>query len=258
MTGRRRTTKKVTPETGISGSFKDEEYRDNVGYDGPPPPVGLYPGKLTSVGQHTTTDDAIVWTFDITEGKYEGWRGWIYSNMSTTKWRTHEILVSLGIIEPQDDIEITFDEIMKKAGPVRLRIVNEDYDGDSVPKIRKVVKPGKVVEALEDSGNDDEDDEDDDFKKEEKPKPTSRRSRAKKEPEPEPEEDEEEPDEDDAEEGEGIDLDALEEELEDMDLKQLKAKAKEFGLTRAETKDLDEEDLIEAILDKAEEQNPPF
>lgn len=254
MTGRRRTTKKVTPETGISGSFKDEEYRDNVGYDGPPPPRGLYPGKLNSVGQHTTTEDSIVWTFDISEGKYEGWRGWTYSNMSTMKWRTHEILVSLGIIEPNGEIDVTFEEIMKKAGPVRLRIVSEEYGDDTVPKIGKIVKPGKVVESVPD----DEEEEDEDFKKEkEEPKKPAARSRrsAKKDPEPEPEDDED--DEEDDEE-EGLDLEALEEELEDLDLPGLKKRAKDFSITRAEMKDLDEEDLIDLIMEKAEEQNPPF
>lgn len=251
----RRTTKKaVTPETGINGSFDDTEYKESSGgYDGPPPPVGLYPGKLTSVGQHTTSDDSIVWTFDITEGKYQGWRGWIYTNMSSAKWKTQDILVALGLIEPNGEINQTYEQIMQEAQPVRLRVIAEEYGGDLVPKLRTVLKAGKPVESVPDE---EDDEEDEDFKKEEK-KPAARRSRAAKKPDPEPEPEDEGEDE---EEGEGLDLDALEEELEDMDLKGLKAKAKEFGLSRAEIRELgdDEDALVDAIMDKAEEQNPPF
>jgi hypothetical protein len=246
----------VTPETGISGNFKDTEYKESGGgYDGPDPATGLYPAKLTSVGPHTTSDTSIVWTFDITDGKYAGWRGWTYSDMDNAKWKTQQILVALGVIEPNGDINKTYDQIMKEAEPCRIRTVSESYEGEHRAKIRSLLKG---LGASADAADEEEEEEDADFddKKPAKKAAPARgsRSRKAKDPEPEPEEEEEE----DGDEEEGIDLDALEEELEDMSLADLKKKAKEFGATRTEIKDLDGEELIDLILDKAEEQNPSF
>ena len=247
--------KAITPETGIAGSFRDTEYKEqSVGYDGPPPPAGLYPMKLSSVGPHTTSDTAIVWTFDINEGKHTGWRGWMYSDMDNSKWKTQNICVALGLIEPNEDINLTYEQILKQAGPVRGRIRLEEYNYEYTPKLQTVIASSGTPEA--DTDDEDEADEDfDDEPEEKKPaakKAPARRGRATKEPEPEPEDDE------DDEEDEGIDLDALEEELEKLTPAKLKAKAKEFGLTRADIKEMDEDDLIDAILEKAEEQNPSF
>lgn len=247
--------KTITPETGISGSFKDTEYKEQSGgYDGPPPPTGLYPMKLSSVGQHTTSDTSIVWTFDVTSGKYAGWRGWMYSDMDNAKWKTQNICVALGLIEPNEEIAMSFEEILKKAGAVRGRVRTEEYNDEFRPKLQTVIAADpNATEAPEEDDEDEEEDEDFADKKPAKATtPARRRATAKKEPEPE----------DDAEEGEaedeGLDLDALEEELEELDLKELQAKAKEFGAKRADLKDKSEDDLIDWILEKAEEQNPSF
>ena len=306
MAGRatRGARKVITQETGISGSFKGVEYKESGGgYDGPPPPRGLYPAKLTSVGAHTTGDTAIVWTFDITTGKYAGWRGWVYSDMDNAQWKTQQILVALGVIEPEAEINKTYDQIMKEAGDCRVQIITEDYQDELRPKVKNVLKPSE--QSADGDDEDDADDEDFDDKK-----PAAKTSGRSKKADPDPEDDEpatddeareareeelsdlklpalkkaakeaglaladyrgkseeelvelildkEFPEGDGEESGDGIDLDALEEELEDLDLKQLTAKAKEFGATRAELKGLDEEELIDLILEKAEEQNPSF
>lgn len=304
--GRAGRTATVTPDTGISGDFKDTDYKESGGgYDGPDPASGLYKVKLTSVGAHTTSDTAIVWTFDIIEGKYTGWRGWSYSDMDNAKWKTQQLLVGLGVIEPNAEINKTYEQIMKEAQPCRARVVSELYNDEHRAKIRTLL-PGLGAATAEA----DEEEKDEDF--DDAPAP-SRRSRAKA-ADPEPEDDEEEgdadeerqdreeeldsldlpalkkaakaagltladyrgkdakalvtlildkefPSDEEGEEGEGeegLDLEALEEQLEDMDLKQLKAKAKEFGAKVADIKGLDEEELIDWIMEKAEEQNPSF
>jgi len=243
--GGTRAKKAVTHETGISGSFKDTEYREDAGggYDGPPPTPGLYAARLVSVEQHTTTEDSICWIFEIVAGKYSGWRGWVYTNMSTAKFKTQQILVAMELMEPEGEVNMTFEDIRAKANPLRVRVQNEQYDGDAVPKIRGFLTADGTAPADEAEPEE----EDPDFKEDPKPAARSRRGR-KAEPEPEPEPDK----------AEGIDLDALEEELEDMSLADLKKKAKEFGLSRTDIKDLDEEDLIDAIMERAEEQDPPF
>lgn len=299
--------KTITPETGISGSFGDTEYKEQgAGYDGPQPPRGLYPAKLSSVGAHTSSDTSIVWTFDVTDGKYAGWRGWVYSDMDNSKWKTQNILVALGVIEPGGEVNKTYEQIMKDAEPCRIQVIMEDYQEELRSKVKNVLAAGTASADTED--NEEEEDEDFDDKKKPAPKPSARRSRATKDPEPEPEDDEDEDGdereareaelaelsaaevkkaakeagltlkdyrgkepgeiielilekefpEDEDEKGEEFDLDALEEELEDMSLADLKKKGKEFTLTLKDMKDLDEEELIDLILEKAEEQNPSF
>lgn len=249
--------KTITPETGISAKFDDTEYKEQGGgYDGDPPPDGLYPMKLVSAKQHTTSDTAIEWQFDIAEGKYAGWRGWMYSDLGSMKWKTQNILVALGLMEPEGEINHTFEAIMKDAGPVRGRIKKEEYQDEYKPKLQGVLKATGTKTTA-----DEEDEADEDFDDEEKPAakkaaPARRGRAAKKEPEPEPEDDEDEEDEEEG--GDELDLDALEEELEDMDLVALKKKAKEFGAKVSEIRGKDEEELIDLILEKAEEQNPSF
>jgi hypothetical protein len=312
----RRTTKggrtKVDHSTGISGDYSDVPEREGGDiYDGPAPTPGLYQGKLSSVGQHTTTEDSVVWTFDITEGKYAGWRGWVYTNSSAAKWKQQDILVALGLMEKGGSCSLSYEEILRKGGAVRLRVVAEPYNGETTAKIKTVLAPP------EDADTDDSDDDDPDFQDEPETKPTRARGRKAKEPEPEPDEDDsddelaelreelegltlvklkqraktdyeatvtdlkgldkngviewiiaQEADPDDAgDDGDdadsGLDLDALEEELGGLDLDGLMEKAKEFGLwkTRTEKKKfagMDEDKLVDAILDAAEEQNPEF
>lgn len=301
--------RKIAPSEGISGSFDDVERKDF--YEGEQPKPGLYPGKLVSVEQHTTSDDSIHWVFDITSGQFKGWRGHLYSNMSSAKFKTEQCLVGLGVIEEGGTINHTFDQIMKKAKPCRLRTVFEEYNDEQRAKISRVMVASADAEPDEDDDEPDEDFDDD-------PKPSRARGRKKPEPEPEDDEDEaeDEPAEDDEraerlleleelsladlkkeakaagfalkdyrgkdsveiatmildkeypgaeddeegdDEGEELDLEALEEELSELSLADLKKKAKEYGLALKDYKGKDEEGVIELILDKLEaDGEPPF
>jgi hypothetical protein len=299
--------KTITQENGISAKFDDTEFKEGGGrYEGPAPAPGLYPCKLVDVEPHDTSDTAMRWTFDITDGKYAGWRDWVYSDLDRSKWKTQNILVALGLMEPEGEINHTYEEIKKKAEPFRARVTNEIYNNETKGRISAFLKG--LGSAVADS-DEDEAEEDEDFDDKKPAAKPARRSRAK-DPEPEPETDEdgdgdderqdreeeldsltlaqlkkaakeagltladyrgkekgeivelildkEFPEEAEEEKGGELDLDALEEELEDMDLKELTAKAKEFGVTRADLKGKDEEELIDLILEKAEEQNPSF
>lgn len=233
--------RKIAPSEGISGSYDDIERkeRDFEPYDGPEPKPGLYAGQLAKVGQHTTSDDAVVWIFTIDGGQYDGWPGWMYTNGSTTKWKQEQILVALGLMEEGGTINLTFEQIMKKAGPVRLRIQNEEYNDEMRPKISRVLKAASDVAPAADA---DEDEPDEDF--DDNPKPTRAQQRkGKTPPEPEPEDDE---DDDDAEEA----REERAEELEELDAAALKKILKtDHGLKLADYKGKDEEALVEMILD---------
>lgn len=126
--------------------FEDYDSSKSGGYSGDEPKNGIYDGVLVSCREHTTTDDALEWQFDITEGDYKGWRGWVYSNMSSTKWRTQEIVAAIQgeeskmSLDPAGEGEDgTKTKVVKKALPVRLRIKGENYEGERRAKIRNVL-----------------------------------------------------------------------------------------------------------------------
>lgn len=254
---RKTSTKALDPSKGISGDYSDVEVKEGM-YDGEPPTPGLYKAVLSSVGQHTTSDDAVVWTFDITDGKYTGWRGWVYTNNSTAKWKQQDVLVALGLMEVGGSCSLSYEEILRKGGPVRVRVISEPYGEEMRAKIKTVMASAEAADEA-----DDEDDDDPDFQDEPaKPTRATARKAKKAEPDPEPEDDEDDDSDDDGDD-EGLDLDALEEELGEMEAADLVAKAKEFGLwkTRSEKKAFEaksEDDMVDAILDAAEEANPEF
>lgn len=245
----------ITPEKGIAGDYSDVERKEFKfeRYEGEEPTKGLYPAKLVDVGQHTTTDDAVYWVYQITSGKYAGWNGWVYTNNSTIKWKQEQQLVALGLMEEGGSVALTYEQILKKGGPVRIKLFMDDYDGDERAKIDRVIAASSTA-ALPDDEDDDEPEEEEEVKPS---RARARRGKVEQEPEPEDDGDEEDEDEEEGDE-DGIDLEALEEELDGMTLVQLKAKAKEFGLGVRDTKGRDKDALIELILDKAEEQEPPF
>lgn len=277
---------------GLKRSYKDEEYKEGGGfYDGPAPTPGMHPVKLVDVGDHTSQDgnEGVKWTYDITEGKFAGWRGYVYTNDSTTLWKEQEMLVALGVIKPNAELNMSYANIIKKAQPARARIINELYEGEATGKIRTLLKAdanaGKakgrpaddeVDEDFEDEPLQDSDERDERAEELEALTLVRLKAEAKKaglgladykgktEDEiidlildaefPESEESEEEPEEDEDQEPEEFDGEALQEELEKLSPVKLKALAKkEYGATLADLKGLDTDEIIEWVLDKAEE-----
>lgn len=277
----------------LKRSYKDEEYKPGGGiYDGPAPTPGMHPVKLVSVEEHTSAEgnDGVKWTLDICEGKFTGWRGYVYTNDDTALWKEQEMLVALGVIKPNGSIDMTFDAIVKKAKPCRARIKNEMYDGEARGKIATLIPADAAGPATKGKGRADEPEDDAEFEDEaESDEELDERAEelaalslvklkaeAKKAgltladykgksdteiidlilgvefPEDADEEDEEEPEDEDEE--EGFDAEALQEELEKLTLVKLKARAKaDYSATLADLKGLDKEEVIEWILDKAEE-----
>lgn len=130
--------------------FDDYEERTG-GYDGETPKKGLYTGTLIEFGDHESSsgNEGLVWVFEISEGEYKGWRGWVYSNLDSTKWKTQQVVKAInGGSEEKvvlDTSEKGVAKILKNASPVRLRIVNELYEGESKGRI-KTVMPAETDE----------------------------------------------------------------------------------------------------------------
>lgn len=130
------------------GKF-DRDYSDverkeaGEGYSGDQPKPGIYNAVLSSVGEHTTSDTATVWTFDITDEPFAGWRGWVYTNAEGAAWKEMQILEGVGILEPgQTKPKVsTHEAILKKAGPCRVRVKNETYEGEKRAKITTILPP---------------------------------------------------------------------------------------------------------------------
>lgn len=119
------------------------------GYDGEQPKRGVYTAELVGCHEHTSGggSESIAWIFEITEGDYKGWRGWIYSNMDASLWRTQEIVLAINggkkgkmDIEPADSArEMRDSKTVKKAKQVRIRTNSEDYEGEKRARIRTVL-----------------------------------------------------------------------------------------------------------------------
>lgn len=133
--------------------FDDYEEKEG-GYDGPVPKRGTYPARLVSCKEHTSSDTAIEWIFEITEGDFKGWRGWLYSDMENAKWKTQQIVKALNggkeskfTVDPVENSEDgTKSKTVKKAMPVKIRTRMEKYEEEDRAKIRTVMPDGDAAE----------------------------------------------------------------------------------------------------------------
>jgi hypothetical protein len=127
--------------------FDEYEEKSGSGYEGEVPKKGTYTADLVKLAEHTSSDDALVWVFEITEGDYKGWRGWVYSNMSTAKWKTQQIVKAISggqekplKLEPAEkEAEGEKSKTVKKAKSVRIRLTTETYEDEKRAKIRTVM-----------------------------------------------------------------------------------------------------------------------
>lgn len=146
-----------------------DESKDSGGYNGDEPKRGIYDAVLSGLSEHTSDggNEGLKWTFDITEEPYEGWRGWVYSNMDSTQWRTDQIVNAINggkkgkfVLDPSEKGEDAADnKTVKSALPVRVRIKHEEYDGETRAKIRTVLvneDAGKKSKKKGKSGKDDD------------------------------------------------------------------------------------------------------
>lgn len=284
-TSRRRSSEE--PVGGrIADDFSDEDYREpSEGYQGEQPTKGLYTCELFGINDHTKQGEdepsSVRWGFRLVDGSenkhgddVSGWSDYIYTT-ENTRWRVQQILVALGVIKPKGKVNLSYDQILKKAKPCTVRVGVERYvpEDGSDPEWRgrmQAFLPLKEAAATKSRRRKDDDepaedvfDEDpeaDEEEEEEETPPPARRSRRKAEPEPAEDEDEEDEGEDEGE--EPYDPDALAAELEDLSVAALKKRAREeFGVRI--TRGMEAEEIIDAVLDTLdadedeEEEEPP-
>lgn len=126
--------------------FDDVEYKDpQEGYNGEQPRPGLYDAKLVVCEEHdggTGDAEKTHWVFEIVGGDYEGWRGHGYTDDENSAWKEQAWLVALGIMKPNESVDTTHERILKNAKPVRIRVRNEKYEGETRAKLGSVLPPG--------------------------------------------------------------------------------------------------------------------
>ena len=140
--------------------FDDYEEKSGSGYDGEVPKKGVYTGELVKFAEHTSSDDSLVWVFEITEGDYKGWRGWVYSNMSSAKWKTQQIVKAISggkedkfKLEPAEkEAEGESSKTVKKAKKVRLRVATEIFEEEKRAKIRVVMPLDGDIKSKDSGG----------------------------------------------------------------------------------------------------------
>lgn len=231
--------------------FSDEEYREpSEGYNGPEPTKGLYTCELVRVSDHfkggnEDGDQSVKWLFRLAEGSEnkhgESVAGWTDSQYTTenTAWREQQMAVALGLIKPNGKLNMTYDQMVKKAKPCTCRVVMERYipEDGSDPEFRgrMVSFMGLREDGAKTSGS----------------KASSRRRKIDDAEEPEPDDVDEE---DDDEEDWSEDPDELATQLEPLSLAELKKVAKEDFEIKV-TRGMDADDITEAILDTLEEDD---
>lgn len=142
------------------GSY--DESKTGGGYGGAEPTRGIYKAALVSVADHESKqgNEGLEWKFEIKDGEFAGWRGYVYSDLGNSLWKTQQIVHS---ITGNADKDVTLDtdddgaKMAKKAKPVMIRVVQEKYEGEPRAKIR-VVMP-----LVDPAGAEDEGDESDPF-----------------------------------------------------------------------------------------------
>jgi hypothetical protein len=126
-------------------NYADVDRSNDGQYAGDVPKPGIYDFKLARVSEHTggtAEGEKSEWVFECTEEPYKGWRGYVYTNDSSTAWKEVQVLEALGILgSGEDDLDETYESIMKKAGPVRCRVKNETYEEEKRGRITTVMAP---------------------------------------------------------------------------------------------------------------------
>lgn len=124
-----------------------DEKEGGSGYDGEPPLKGTFDGILFALSAHESAagNDGYQWIFEITEEPYAGWRGYVYSNMDSAKWKTQQIVKAInGGKEVRTELDLgeedgTGSKTVAKAKPVRLRMKKEKYEDEWRAKIARVM-----------------------------------------------------------------------------------------------------------------------
>lgn len=127
--------------------FDDYDEKEGSGYDGEQPLKGTFDGVLFALSEHTSSEnnEGYQWIFEITEEPYAGFRGYVYSNMDSAKWKTQQIVKAIQggkeeamTLDPGEP-DGTGSKTVSKAKPVRLRMRKEKYEDEYRAKIARVM-----------------------------------------------------------------------------------------------------------------------
>lgn len=134
-------------------NYEEVERREAVEtYAGDAPKPGIYDAVLTTCKEHTSSSGSVgtEWTFDISDGTYTGWRGWVYTNDDTAAWKEVQILEAVGILgEGKNSIATTHEKIVSKAGQCRIKVRNETYEDEKRGKITTILPPASNMNGSE-------------------------------------------------------------------------------------------------------------
>lgn len=125
-------------------NYKDVERKESNAYAGDVPKPGIYDAVLTSCKDHTSGagNEGTEWIFEISEGPYKGWPGWVYTNDGSAAWKEMQILEAAGLLKPgSTEIDMTQEQVVKKAGAVRIKVKNEKYNEETKGKITTIMAP---------------------------------------------------------------------------------------------------------------------
>lgn len=129
----------------VKRNYKDVDRSERQQYSGEVPKPGIYDFYLKSVEDHEggeSDGNKLVWMFECTQEPYVGFAAWVYTNDTTTAWKEVQVLEATGLLAPgETELDLTHEQMVKKAGPVRCKIINETYEDEKRGKIKTVLPP---------------------------------------------------------------------------------------------------------------------
>lgn len=132
--------------------FDDYEGQQYDEYQGDDPKPGWYTFELQRVGYTDDSEESLRWIFVIADGPYQGWAGFVFANFDTTKWKNQETLRAVqGGKEQKVSLDWSNEKataaFVRKAKRVRGKV--ESYANKETGDIRLSLR--KVRPLLEDA-----------------------------------------------------------------------------------------------------------
>lgn len=129
----------------VTIDFDDYEGSQYEEYQGDDPTPGWYTFELKKVGYTDESEDSLRWIFEIADGPYAGWPGFVFANFGTTKWKNQETLRAVqGGKETKLSLDFANEKqvaaFIRKAKRVRGKVENRTNNetGETRLSLRKV------------------------------------------------------------------------------------------------------------------------
>lgn len=101
--------KKAAGKGSVKVNFKDIETRVRVGKEGD------YPLRCIEAvaGKSGAGNDQIEFTFEVSDGEFEGAKAWFYCTLDEKSlWKLHALLTAMGMDVPEDEMDIDLSELV--------------------------------------------------------------------------------------------------------------------------------------------------